>query len=271
MIRDVEIRGRARRLGVDIELIRKDHVLNHVLAAVAEVANDITFRGGTALARIYWPDFRISEDLDFLVEGKLAKATELVYQAVGIAAARTELESYGRVQSSRLRYGARPGRMGRRPAGGRPEQSRASRAGRRAARADISPTRTSPEMFAGSVSSVLRRSWPTSGTCWTIGRKPATSSICGTGSVSAVSRSIRLRTPSGRSTRRSPAYGASNGRGSWRQHGRSGSPTRSTTSRPSRRFRGGPCEGSGLGGGRLSRARSSLELRGWASADGWPI
>jgi predicted nucleotidyltransferase component of viral defense system len=75
MIRDVEIRDRARRLGVDIELIRKDHILNHVLAAVAEMANDIAFRGGTALARIYWPDFRISEDLDFLIEGKLAQAT----------------------------------------------------------------------------------------------------------------------------------------------------------------------------------------------------
>ena len=36
MIRDVEIRDRARRLGVDIEFIRKDYVLNHVLAAVAE-------------------------------------------------------------------------------------------------------------------------------------------------------------------------------------------------------------------------------------------
>ena len=92
MIRDVEIRDRARRLGVDTELIRKDHVLNHVLAAVAEMANDIAFRGGTALARVYWPDFRISEDLDFLVEGKLAQATELVGQAVGVAAERTGLD-----------------------------------------------------------------------------------------------------------------------------------------------------------------------------------
>jgi len=88
MIRDVEIRDRARRLGVDIELIRKDHVLNHVLAAVAEIPSDVVFRGGTALARVYWPDFRISEDLDFLVEGKLAQATELVEQAVGAAAER---------------------------------------------------------------------------------------------------------------------------------------------------------------------------------------
>ena len=92
MIRDVEIRNRARRLGVDIDLIRKDHVLNHLLAAIAEIPNDVVFRGGTALARIYWPDFRISEDLDFLVEGKLAQATELVEQAVGVAAERTGLD-----------------------------------------------------------------------------------------------------------------------------------------------------------------------------------
>jgi predicted nucleotidyltransferase component of viral defense system len=89
MIRDVEIRERARRLGVDIELIRKDYILNHVLAAVAESANDLVFRGGTALARVYWPDFRISEDLDFLVEGKLAQATEVVDQAARAAAERT--------------------------------------------------------------------------------------------------------------------------------------------------------------------------------------
>jgi predicted nucleotidyltransferase component of viral defense system len=89
MIRDVEIRNRARGLGVDTELVRKDHVLNHVLAAVAESANEIAFRGGTALARVYWPDFRISEDLDFLVEGELRQATEVVERAVGIAAERS--------------------------------------------------------------------------------------------------------------------------------------------------------------------------------------
>jgi predicted nucleotidyltransferase component of viral defense system len=92
MIRDVEIRDRARRLGVDIELIRKDYVLNHVLAAVAESAGDIVFRGGTALARVYWPDFRISEDLDFLVEGTLAQATEVVEQAARVAAERTGVD-----------------------------------------------------------------------------------------------------------------------------------------------------------------------------------
>jgi hypothetical protein len=89
MIRDVEIRDRARGLGVDNELIRKDHVLNHVLAAVAESGDEIAFRGGTALARVFWPDFRISEDLDFLVEGSLRQATELVSQAVKMAAERT--------------------------------------------------------------------------------------------------------------------------------------------------------------------------------------
>jgi uncharacterized protein len=92
MIRDVEIRDRARRLGVDIELIRKDYVLNHVLAAVAESADDIVFRGGTALARVYWPDFRISEDLDFLAEGKLSQATELTEQAARLAAERTGVD-----------------------------------------------------------------------------------------------------------------------------------------------------------------------------------
>jgi len=38
---------------------------------------------------VYWPDFRISEDLDFLVEGGLDQATEVVEQAVRAAAERT--------------------------------------------------------------------------------------------------------------------------------------------------------------------------------------
>jgi predicted nucleotidyltransferase component of viral defense system len=92
MIRDIELRDRARRLGVDIELIRKDYALNHVLAAVAEEAGDIVFRGGTALARVYWPDFRISEDLDFLVQGKLSQATELIERAARLAAERTGVD-----------------------------------------------------------------------------------------------------------------------------------------------------------------------------------
>ncbi|MCI0634921.1 MAG: hypothetical protein L0206_13540 [Actinobacteria bacterium] len=66
----IELRGRARRLGVDIELVRKDYVLNHVLAAVAESADDIVFRGGTALARVYWPDFRILANKWYMLDDR---------------------------------------------------------------------------------------------------------------------------------------------------------------------------------------------------------
>jgi predicted nucleotidyltransferase component of viral defense system len=86
MIRDIEVRNRARRLGVDAGLIRKDHVLNHVLAGIAADPGDLVFRGGTALSRAHWPDFRISEDLDFVTEGKLMQGSELVTRAVGKAA-----------------------------------------------------------------------------------------------------------------------------------------------------------------------------------------
>ena len=92
MIRDIEVRSRARRLGVDVGLIRKDHVLNHVLAGIAADRGDLVFRGGTALCRVYWPDFRISEDLDFITEGKLTRGSEVVTRAVGEAAQRTGLD-----------------------------------------------------------------------------------------------------------------------------------------------------------------------------------
>lgn len=59
---------RARDLGIREGHVRSDYVLNHMLAGISETFNELHFRGGTALARVYWPDFRISEDLDFIVE-----------------------------------------------------------------------------------------------------------------------------------------------------------------------------------------------------------
>ncbi|HYV01450.1 MAG TPA: nucleotidyl transferase AbiEii/AbiGii toxin family protein [Actinomycetota bacterium] len=83
MIDAREVSRRARELGVDPGHIETDHIMNCVLAAIADAEPGLMFRGGTALARAYWSDFRLSEDLDFLsdaraadVEGVLRRAAE---------------------------------------------------------------------------------------------------------------------------------------------------------------------------------------------------
>lgn len=69
MIDDAEIRRRASSLGVQQDHVERDYVLNHILAHVSTRPGTLIFRGGTALARVYWPDFRLSEDLDFITPG----------------------------------------------------------------------------------------------------------------------------------------------------------------------------------------------------------
>jgi uncharacterized protein len=70
VIDDAEIRRRAATLGVQQDHVERDYVLNHLLAQVSAFSGSLIFRGGTALARVYWPDFRLSEDLDFITPGK---------------------------------------------------------------------------------------------------------------------------------------------------------------------------------------------------------
>ena len=58
MIDSGEVFRRARQLGIDPGHIHKDYIVNCVLAAIADALPGLTFRGGTALARVYWPDFK---------------------------------------------------------------------------------------------------------------------------------------------------------------------------------------------------------------------
>src|SRR6266511_5827397 len=89
MIDAAEIVRRAKVLSLRPDHVWKDYVLNHILAAVIDSATDLVFRGGTALARTYWPDFRLSEDLDFITEGEASEANEVLARAVEIASAST--------------------------------------------------------------------------------------------------------------------------------------------------------------------------------------
>ena len=68
MIKPGEIQQKARELGVRDQQIEKDYVLSWILKGVAQheqLSKSIVFKGGTVLKKIYFEDYRFSEDLDF--------------------------------------------------------------------------------------------------------------------------------------------------------------------------------------------------------------
>jgi predicted nucleotidyltransferase component of viral defense system len=57
-----------KRLGMPWEVMERDYLLSWILAGVAQVESlreTLVFKGGTALKKCYFGDYRFSEDLDF--------------------------------------------------------------------------------------------------------------------------------------------------------------------------------------------------------------
>ena len=68
MIKSGEIQQKAREKGVRDQQIEKDYLLSWILKGVAQheqLSKIIVFKGGTVLKKIYFEDYRFSEDLDF--------------------------------------------------------------------------------------------------------------------------------------------------------------------------------------------------------------
>ena len=70
MIDRTEIEAIAGQLGTREAQIMRDHLMSHVLAAVASGPDrdSVTFFGGTALCRTWLPGLRLSEDMDLLID-----------------------------------------------------------------------------------------------------------------------------------------------------------------------------------------------------------
>lgn len=103
MIESRELTSRARDLGVSEDHVRRDYVLNHVLASISDFFSELNFRGGTALARVYWPDFRLSEDLDFIVDKMPSDFEQRLAACVNDATQRTDLKL--KLRSGPARHG----------------------------------------------------------------------------------------------------------------------------------------------------------------------
>ena len=62
------VRAEVLRAGVPREVIEKDNAIGYVLAGMyglPALGRRLVFKGGTALRKAYFPDYRFSEDLDF--------------------------------------------------------------------------------------------------------------------------------------------------------------------------------------------------------------
>ncbi|MEZ4772327.1 MAG: nucleotidyl transferase AbiEii/AbiGii toxin family protein [Bacteroidia bacterium] len=68
MIKPGEIQQKAREAGVRDQQIEKDYILSWLLFGISkhkQLSKEIVFKGGTVLKKVYFKDYRFSEDLDF--------------------------------------------------------------------------------------------------------------------------------------------------------------------------------------------------------------
>lgn len=76
MLSRAELQRLANRQKVALGILEKDYVLTEVLKALSQVSmlnEDFVFKGGTALRKVYFSNWRYSEDLDFTVKHDISK------------------------------------------------------------------------------------------------------------------------------------------------------------------------------------------------------
>ena len=76
MLSKAELQRLANRQKVALGILEKDYVLTEVLKALSQVPmlnEDFVFKGGTALRKVYFSNWRYSEDLDFTVKHDVNK------------------------------------------------------------------------------------------------------------------------------------------------------------------------------------------------------
>ncbi len=78
MINHTQAQNLAAQAGVPAEIIEKDYLIELVLFYLGRdeyLKETLVFRGGTALKKIYFPGYRFSEDMDFLIPEQVSLQT----------------------------------------------------------------------------------------------------------------------------------------------------------------------------------------------------
>lgn len=74
MITREELQRKAAQAGVRVQMQERDYALGWFLLGLVQVSSlrrTLAFKGGTALRKMYFPDYRFSEDLDFTLIASL--------------------------------------------------------------------------------------------------------------------------------------------------------------------------------------------------------
>ncbi|MCO6487064.1 MAG: nucleotidyl transferase AbiEii/AbiGii toxin family protein [Phaeodactylibacter sp.] len=81
MIRPGEIHRTANKLGVRPQQIEKDYLISWILKGVSDnsfLLENLIFKGGTCLKKLYFPDYRFSEDMDFTLQNDSIANEEII-------------------------------------------------------------------------------------------------------------------------------------------------------------------------------------------------
>ncbi len=76
----IRLQEERKRLGLPWEVIERDYLLSWILAGISRVDSlreTLVFKGGTALKKCYFGDYRFSEDLDFSAAGPVPSGSAM--------------------------------------------------------------------------------------------------------------------------------------------------------------------------------------------------
>jgi len=83
-----------KEIGLSWEIIERDYILSWILAGIAvneKLQNKLIFKGGTALKKCYFGDYRFSEDLDFTAKEGMVREDQLEEEIIRTCKFATEL------------------------------------------------------------------------------------------------------------------------------------------------------------------------------------
>jgi uncharacterized protein len=97
-----------KRLGLPWEVLERDYLISWILAGIGQVdslRDVLIFKGGTALKKCYFGDYRFSEDLDFSTVGDMPVGLALDRAVIEVCdAAAKLLDEYAPVEITSERY-----------------------------------------------------------------------------------------------------------------------------------------------------------------------
>lgn len=103
MIKQSEIKNISRQYIVPISTIERDYTQSWILSFLPKMA----FKGGTCLRKVYFKEYRFSDDLDFTLLEKtdIAKLEDKILNAIQQAKAKSNIEFIDEINSKEVRNG----------------------------------------------------------------------------------------------------------------------------------------------------------------------